>query len=286
MTGLPVTGSTAIGHGAAGGGARKWRPLPLLGVLALLAGSCAEPSPGPAPPSEPVAARAPETPAPETPAPGAPAPEAPAPQSPFAQTPVEQSADGAPVEQPTVAPLVVFLGDSLTAGLGVGEEEAFPEQVRRRLAAEGVRIRVVNAGVSGDTTAGGLARLDWVLRQQPQILVVGLGANDGLRGLALGETEANLRAIVAGARRAGARVLLLGMLLPPNYGPEYTAGFRDIFPRLAAELEVPLVPFLLTGIAGIPELNQADGIHPTAAGHRLMAENVLPGLRQMLAAAG
>ncbi len=164
----------------------------------------------------------------------------------------------------------------------MGEAEAYPEQVRLRLAAEGVAVRVVNAGISGDTTAGGLARLDWVLRQKPDVLVVGLGANDGLRGLALAETEANLRAIVAGARRAGARVLLLGMLLPPNYGPDYTAGFREIFPRLAEELDVPLVPFLLTDVAGIAELNQADGIHPTAEGHRLMAENVLPELRLLL----
>ncbi|MFQ5349407.1 MAG: arylesterase, partial [Thermoanaerobaculia bacterium] len=181
---------------------------------------------------------------------------------------------------------VVFLGDSLTAGLGIGEPEAFPEWVRQRLAEEGTDIRVVNAGISGDTTAGGLARLDWVLRQQPGILVVGLGANDGLRGLALEETEANLRAIVENARRAGTRVLLLGMVLPPNYGADYTTGFREIFPRLARELGTPLVPFLLSGVAGRAELNQADGIHPTVEGHRLMAENVLPELRAMLRTGG
>ncbi|MFQ5351169.1 MAG: arylesterase, partial [Thermoanaerobaculia bacterium] len=147
-------------------------------------------------------------------------------------------------------------------------------------------IRVVNAGISGDTTAGGLARLDWVLRQQPDLLVVGLGANDGLRGLALAETEANLRAILAAGRRSGARVLLLGMKLPPNYGPDYTGGFEEIFPRLAGELELPLVPFLLTGVAGQPELNQADGIHPTAEGHRVMTENVVPLLRSMLEPGG
>ncbi len=191
-----------------------------------------------------------------------------------------------PVEPPPPAaakgPLVVFLGDSLTAGLGIGEAEAFPERVRLGLAAEGIDVRVVNAGVSGDTTAGGLARLAWVLRQRPDVLVVGLGANDGLRGLALEETEDNLRRIVETAHDAGARVLLLGMMLPPNYGPEYTTGFQAIFPRLAADLETPLVPFLLTGVAGIPELNQADGIHPTAQGHRLMAANVLPLLRPLV----
>ncbi len=189
------------------------------------------------------------------------------------------------VEEPPAAedgPLVVFLGDSLTAGLGVAEAEAFPERVRLGLAAEGVDVRVVNAGISGDTTAGGLARLDWLLRQRPDVLVVGLGANDGLRGLELAETEANLRAIIEGASAAGARVLLLGMMLPPNYGPDYTRGFREIYPRLARELDVSLVPFLLTGVAGIPELNQADGIHPTAEGHRRMAGNVLPELRQLL----
>ena len=112
--------------------------------------------------------------------------------------------------------------------------------------------------------------------------MVGLGANDGLRGLALEESEANLRAIVGGAREAGAEVLLLGMLLPPNYGPDYTRAFEALYPRLAAELDVPLVPFLLDGVAGVPELNQGDGIHPTAAGHELMAENVLPRLRALL----
>jgi acyl-CoA thioesterase-1 len=187
-----------------------------------------------------------------------------------------------PAAAPTPEPLVIFLGNSLTAGLGVGETESFPEQVRLQLATEAVGVRVINAGVSGDTTAGGLARLDWLLRQGPEILVVCLGANDGLRGLALEETEANLRAIVERAASGGARVLLLGMLLPPNYGSDYTSGFQAIYPRLAEELQVPLVPFLLAGVAGIVELNQADGIHPTAEGHRLMAANVSPHLRAML----
>jgi acyl-CoA thioesterase-1 len=180
------------------------------------------------------------------------------------------------------APLVVFLGDSLTAGLGVAEPEAFPAVVGRRLAKEGIEVRVVNAGISGDTTAGGLARLDWLLGQRPRLLVVGLGANDGLRGLSLDETEANLRRIVSEARRAGVEVLLLGMLLPPNYGPDYTERFAAIYPRLAEELGVVLVPFLLDGVAGLAELNQADGIHPTAEGHRRMADNVWPELVALL----
>ena len=240
--------------------------LALLLACAGLAGACSPPSePAGTAESPPSSARRDE-----------------APPSSAGEGRAGRAPEGASSRAPGDGPLVVFLGDSLTAGLGVAEAEAFPEQVRQLLASEGVVIRVVNAGVSGDTTAGGLARLDWVLRGRPDVLVTGLGANDGLRGLALEQSEANLRAIVAGARAAGARVLLLGMLLPPNYGPDYTAEFRDLYPRLAKELEVPLVPFLLTGVAGIPELNQADGIHPTAEGHGLMAANVLPELRALL----
>lgn len=193
------------------------------------------------------------------------------------EVPGENPADS---ERPTV----VFLGDSLTAGLGLAEEEAFPALVAERLEAEGRPVRAINAGVSGDTSAGGLARLDWLLRQEPDVLVLGLGANDGLRGLPIAATEENLREIVVRAREAGARVLLLGMLVPPNYGPEYAEGFRDLYPELAAELDVALVPFLLEGVAAVPELNQADGIHPTAEGQEIMAENVLPHLRPLIPA--
>ena len=242
----------------------------LLGLVASLAASCSKPADRTAGENGPAAARQTEERNEEVSAPPVGQAVPPPPAEPGGAVP---SSEG---------PLVVFLGDSLTAGLGIGEAEAFPEQIRLRLEAAGLSIRVVNAGVSGDTTAGGRARLDWVLRQRPDVLVVGLGANDGLRGLQLEETEANLREIVAGARQAGARALLLGMMLPPNYGPDYTGAFQAIFPRLAEELEVPLVPFLLDGVAGIPELNQADGIHPTAEGHRLMAGNVAPVLRQML----
>ena len=179
-------------------------------------------------------------------------------------------------------PRVVFLGDSITAGYGVDAEQAFPAIVRDELAKEGLPIDAVNAGRSGDTTAGGLARLDWVLRQKPDILVIGLGGNDGLRAQDVKGSEANLRAIVAKARDAGSQVLLLGMLIPPNYGPEYTRSFREIYPRIAEETKVPLVPFLLEGVGGEARLNQGDGIHPTAAGHQVVAQNVLPYLREML----
>ncbi len=178
--------------------------------------------------------------------------------------------------------LVIFLGDSLTAGYQLGEAQAFPAHVEAALIAAGHGVRVVNAGISGDTTTGGLDRLDWLLRQQPDVLVVGLGGNDGLRGTALETSEANLRAIVLRARAAGARVLLAGMLIPPNYGPDYTRAFAALYPRLAAELEVPLIPFLLEGVAARPELNLEDGIHPNAEGQRIVARTVLKYLEPLL----
>jgi len=180
-------------------------------------------------------------------------------------------------------PLVVFLGDSLSAGQGLEAEDAFPAVLGRQLAAEGRPVRIVNAGVSGDTTAGGLARLPWVLRQKPDVVVVELGANDGMRALSLSEMEKNLRQIVEKSSAAGAEVLLVGMKIPPNYGPAYSEGFAATYPRLARELGVPLVPFLLAGVGGDEELNQSDGIHPTAEGHRKLAETVRPYLEKMIA---
>lgn len=202
-----------------------------------------------------------------------------------APPPAPEPAAAVPAPQPPGddAPLVVFLGDSLTAGLGLDEEHAYPAVIGRRLAAAGTPIRVVNAGVSGDTTAGGLRRLGWLLRQQPDVVVVSLGGNDGLRALDVEMSEENLRQIVVQARAAGARVLLTGMLVPPNYGPDYAERFRGIYPRLAAELDVPLVPFLLEGVAADPALNQGDGIHPTAEGQERVADVVLPYLKDVLA---
>lgn len=181
------------------------------------------------------------------------------------------------------APLVVFLGDSLTAGYGLDEDQAFPSLVENRLQAAGRPVKVVNAGISGDTTAGGLQRLDWLLRQQPDILVVCLGANDGLRGVELESSEENLRQIVTRTQEAGVRVLLVGMLIPPNYGPDYTTQFAAIYPELAAELDVTLLPFLLQGVAADAKLNLADGIHPNAEGHEILADTVLEYLKPMLA---
>lgn len=199
-----------------------------------------------------------------------------------AQEPVSPPAAVSRAEEP----LVIFLGDSLTAGLGLAEDQAYPALLERRLKAEGRPVRVINAGVSGDTTAGGLARLDWLLSQKPGVLVVGLGANDALRGLPLLETEKNLRAIVRGCQAAGVRVLLLGMKIPPNYGPDYAGSFAAIYPRIARDLTVPLVPFLLEGVGGVAELNQADGIHPTAEGQEKVAVTVAPYLEKVLAAGG
>jgi acyl-CoA thioesterase-1 len=194
------------------------------------------------------------------------------------------AADGlATAEAPL--PTVVFLGDSLTAGYQLAEGQAWPALVAERLAAEGLELRAVNAGVSGDTSAGGLARLDWVLRAEPDVVVVELGANDALRGQDLASTEANLRAIVERLRAADVAVLLVGLEIPPNYGPDYARRFSALFPRLAAEYELPLVPFLLDRVAGERSLNLADGIHPNAEGHRLVAETVTPHLRPLVAAA-
>jgi len=169
---------------------------------------------------------------------------------------------------------LVFLGDSLTAGLGLSKEQAFPALIDARLRTEGRPWNVVNAGISGDTTAGGAARLDWIYKQKVDVMFVCLGANDGLRGIPVAETERNLRAILDRAKREGTRAVLAGIQLPENYGPEYRTAFAGIFPRLAKDYQVPLLPFLLEGVAMNPKLNQPDGIHPTAEGDRIVAEHV------------
>ena len=183
---------------------------------------------------------------------------------------------------PDDAPLVAFLGDSISAGLHLPRDRAFPAALQRRLAAAGVPFRLVNAGVSGDTTAGGLARVDWILKQKPAIVVVELGANDGLRGVPVETIEANLREILRRVVESGAKPLLLGMRLPPNYGPAYTAAFEEAFERVADEHDAAFLPFFMTGVAGRLDLNLEDGIHPTAEGHEKLAENVEPALRPLL----
>ena len=178
--------------------------------------------------------------------------------------------------------VVVALGDSLTAGLGVAPDEAFPARLQARLRSEGFAYRVINAGVSGDTTAGGLRRVDWVLRSKPDVVIVALGANDGLRGQSPQSMRENLDQIVGRLQAAGARVLLAGMRLPPNYGGEYTREFEAVFPAVARKAKVTLMPFLLDGVAGVPGLNQPDGIHPTAAGQQVIADHLWPYLRPLL----
>ena len=198
-------------------------------------------------------------------------------------TPAPRPAASPIAQGPQREPVVVFLGDSLTAGLGLSSEEAWPTLLTDQLAAAGTPIHAVNAGVSGDTSAGGLRRLTWLLRQRPDVVVVELGANDGLRGQPIAGVEANLREIIAKSRAAGARVLLLGLRVPPSLGGDYARQFAELYPRLARELDVPLVPFMLEGVAGDPDLNQPDGIHPNAEGEKRVAAVVRPHLERLLA---
>ena len=169
---------------------------------------------------------------------------------------------------------VVFLGDSLTAGYGLARQEAFPSLLEARIRAAGLGWTVVNAGVSGDTSAGARARLDFIYRQKPRLIFLCIGSNDGLRGLPVAELERNLRAILDRARKEGTRVILAGAMLPENYGKDYREAFRKLYPRLAKEYRLPFLPFLLEGVAMTPGLNQEDGIHPNAEGARRVADNV------------
>ena len=171
---------------------------------------------------------------------------------------------------------VVVLGDSLTAGLGLDPDEAFPSQLQDRLRASGLPAEVINAGVSGDTSAGGLRRLEWSLDGDVRVLVVALGGNDGLRGLPPAELKKNLGAIIDQAQTRRVTVILAGMEAPPNLGRTYTAEFRQVYRDLASTHKVALLPFLLDGVAGVASLNQADGIHPNVIGARKVADNLWP----------
>jgi acyl-CoA thioesterase-1 len=179
-------------------------------------------------------------------------------------------------------PVIVAFGDSLTAGFGVPPEESYPAQLQRRLNEAGYPYLVLNAGVSGDTSAGGLRRVEWVLRSHPRIVILEFGGNDGLRGLDIKQTTANIEAMVTRFQQAGVTVVLAGMQLPPNYGRDYTDQFARLYAELAKTHGVTLIPFFLEGVAARPELNQADGIHPTGAGYRKIADNVMKTLRSLL----
>lgn len=195
----------------------------------------------------------------------------------------ERASTAAPADgSPAARPRVVALGDSLTAGLGLLEQQAYPAALQRLIDADGYQFEVVNAGVSGDTSAGGLRRLDWALEGNARVLIVALGANDGLRGLSVIEMKKNLTEIVGQAKERNVVVIFAGMEAPPNYGPEYTVSFRQAFQDVAREQRVPFIPFLLAGVAGQSNLNQGDGIHPTAAGATIMAETVWRVLRPVL----
>ncbi len=178
--------------------------------------------------------------------------------------------------------MIVAFGDSLTAGLGVDPEASYPAVLERELAARGWRYRVVNAGISGDTTGGGLARVDSVLAYKPEIVILELGANDGLRGLPIETTRANLEQLIVALQGAGARVVLAGMKLPPNYGADYIRGFERIFIDLAGEHKTARIPFLLEDVAARPGRMQADALHPNRAGHRIIAATVMKELETML----
>jgi acyl-CoA thioesterase-1 len=185
--------------------------------------------------------------------------------------------------EPAVSvPRIVFLGDSLTAGYGLTRGEEVPGLIQARLNKEGYRYEVVNAGVSGDTSAGGLTRLDWSLEGNVAALVVELGANDGLRGLPVSQLKQNLTEIITRAKQRGIKVILTGMEAPPNYGPLYTAEFRQVFRELAKEHDVAFMPFYLDGVAGVASLNLSDGIHPNAAGSRVIEERLWSVLEPLL----
>jgi acyl-CoA thioesterase I len=189
----------------------------------------------------------------------------------------------APAAAPvSTRPRLVFLGDSLTAGLGLDAEQSVPSLVQKHLDAEGYKYEVVNAGVSGDTSAGGLRRLEWSLDGDVRILVVELGANDGLRGLPVAQMKQNLLSIVQTAKKRGIGVLLTGMEAPPNYGAAYTSEFRRAFRDLATQERVAFMPFFLYEVAGIPTLNIADGIHPNPAGARIVEANLWRSLKPLL----
>ena len=181
----------------------------------------------------------------------------------------------------TVSPTVkkktiLFFGNSLTAGYGVDPSEAYPALIQDKIDSLGLNYKVVNAGVSGETTADGNSRIDWILKQPIDIFVLELGGNDGLRGIPLAGTKKNLQSIIdkVKTKYPNAKIILEGMQIPPNMGPAYTSKFKEIYPAVAKENDIGLVPFLLKGVGGDPKLNQRDGIHPTAEGHKIVAQNV------------
>lgn len=179
---------------------------------------------------------------------------------------------------------IMILGDSLAAGAGVDPSEAFPALLQKKVDEAGLNYTVVNAGVSGDTTAGGLRRMDWLLKRKVDVLVLELGGNDGLRGIPVAATRTNLQTIIEKAKKKypDVKIIVAGMQMPPNMGEEYNKAYRETFPEVAKANHAELIPFLLEGVGGNPELNQADHIHPNVEGHKIVAENVWKVLRPVL----
>ncbi|HEX3818059.1 MAG TPA: arylesterase [Chthoniobacterales bacterium] len=189
---------------------------------------------------------------------------------------------------PVFGGTILFLGDSLTAGRGVEESQAFPALIQEKIREKNLPFEVVNAGLSGDTSAGGLSRLDWILQRPIDVLVLELGANDGLRGLPVAAMKRNLQSIIGRlkAKNPQVKIVIAGMQIPPNYGANYAADFRSAFAELAEKNHAALIPFLLEGVGGHLDLNQADHIHPTPAGHKIVAENIWRVLEPLLTKSG
>lgn len=194
----------------------------------------------------------------------------------------------APRDSPAAKKMVVFLGDSLSAGLGVKPQEAFPSLVEQKIEASGLPFEVVNAGLSGDTTAGGLRRIDWLLQRPIDVLFLELGANDGLRGLPVSEIKSNLQAMIdkAKAKNPVVKIVVAGIQMPPNVGAPYAEQFRQVFSEVAKENNAAMIPFLLEGVGGARDLNQPDQIHPNAAGHKIIADVVWKTLEPLLREGG
>lgn len=194
-----------------------------------------------------------------------------------AETVQTASADQPGAQEPEMK-TILFFGNSLTAGYGIDQDDSFSGLVQDKIDSLGLNYRVINGGLSGETTAGGLSRLDWFLEDQPEIFVLELGGNDGLRGIQLSETKSNLEKIIdkVKGKFPGTKIILAGMQIPPNMGQDYTDEFKEIYPVVAQEKDVTLIPFLLEGVAGDPELNLPDGIHPTEEGHKIVYKTVWP----------
>jgi acyl-CoA thioesterase-1 len=200
-------------------------------------------------------------------------------------TDTEQSTSKTDTTQTSTKKTILFFGDSLTAGYGLDDpSDAFPGVIQHKIDSLKLPYTIVNAGLSGETTAGGLGRIDWILKQKVDVFILELGANDGLRGIPVTETIQNLQAIVdkVKAKYPDARLVLLGMQVPPSMGGDYVTGFKNVFPKIAEKNKMALVPFLLAGVGGNPKLNQADGIHPTAEGAKIVADNVWKTLKTEL----